>query len=106
MKRWIAPLSTQLTIVKDNLNVTRRVAGALLVASKQPPLHIFGNPELEAFVSTTDGVMEKSKTQYIRMLLALYETISQMTSEETGNIGVARFTYDSWSAAMSHAISD
>ncbi len=49
-------------------DLVRRVAGILLAASWQLPLDLLGAPEFEAFVDCCDGTLDKSKTEYIKLL--------------------------------------
>ncbi len=49
-------------------DVVRRVAGILLAASRQLPLDLLGAAQFEAFVDCCGGTVDKSKTEYVKLL--------------------------------------
>lgn len=73
----------------------KRITGVLFAASKQVPLELFSSAEFEDFLSTTGGVSDESKTEYLRFLPTAYEAVSRMSSHDTGIINVNSFTKDS-----------
>ncbi len=49
-------------------DVFRRVAGVSLAASRHLPLDLLGAAEFEAFVDCFGGTVDKSKTEYVKLL--------------------------------------
>lgn len=66
------------------------------MASKQLPLELLGSPELEAFVDSAGGTVDKSKKEYLKLLPCVYESISAIVSKETDSVNVGSFTYNGW----------
>ncbi len=85
--------------------LVRRVAGILLVASRQLPLDLLSAPEFEEFVDCCGGTIDKSKTEYIKLLSNVYSIVARFSALETGTVNVGSFTLDGWSANLGAAIS-
>ena len=49
-------------------DLVQRVTGVLLAASRQLPLDLLGAAEFEAFVDCFGGTVDKSKTEYVKLL--------------------------------------
>lgn len=85
-------------------NVTHRIAFILITWENQLSMDFLGISELEEFVSAAGGSFDKSKKEYIKLLPAVYRTVTMMSSKETIDSKVVLFTYDGWSAKMGTAI--
>ncbi len=86
-------------------DLVRRVAGIILVVSRQLQLDLLDAPEFEAFVDCFGGILDKSKTDYIKLLSSVYPIVARFSALETGTEKVGSFTYDGWSAKLVAAIS-
>ncbi len=53
-------------------DLVRRVAGILLVGFRQLPLGLLSAPEFESFVDCCSGTLDKSKTEYVKLLSSVY----------------------------------
>lgn len=71
MLEWAKPNTRTEVLSVQNLNLIRRVTDVLLAASEQIPFQLFGSLELQAFVSTASGMVEKSKNEYLKQLSAV-----------------------------------
>lgn len=78
----------------------RRVTGALFAASRQMTLDILGCAGLEEFVDSAGGTMVKSKMEYVKLLLVVYEIVARLLTDDTGDIKVDSFMYDGWSSKL------
>ncbi len=88
------------------IDLVGRVAGILLVPSRQMSLDLFRSPEFEALVDCCGCTLDKSKTEYIKLLLSAYSIVARFPVLETGTVKVCSITYDGWSAKLGAAISD
>ncbi len=68
-------------------------------------LHLLGAAEFEAFVDCCGGTVDKSKTEYVKLLPGVYSIVARFMAAETGSVKVGSFTYDGMSAKLGAAIS-
>lgn len=77
----------------------------LLVASRQLPVDVLGSPDIEALVHFSRFSIEKIKNELVKLLPAVYETVTRKTAAETDEVRIGSFTYDWWSAKQGNTIS-
>lgn len=72
----------------------RRVAGVFLAASLQIPLELLGAAEMEAFIDCCGCSVDKSKTEYLKLLPKVYNAVSKMAAVETSTVCIGSFMYN------------
>lgn len=66
----------------------------MLVATGQLSFDTTGTPKVQAFVNISARTVYKSKTEYWKELLNVYDAISKIYAEESDKDTVSSFTYE------------